>query len=77
MSRYQKIAIFILRLGGCFLLLFGVMGLLYIGAVSLLGSPLPSYDAASLPSGAVWTIAGLAVLYFADRIGAYVGRGLD
>lgn len=79
MNKFQKIAIFLVRLLGIVFLLFGVNGFVY--AAMLVISPIfkiEGYDSTQgIISGAFYFILGLALVLFSNPLGKLIGSGLD
>lgn len=79
MNKFQKIAVFLMRLVGIMCVLFGVNGFLY--TVMLAISPIfriEGFDGTQgLISGAYYFVFGLALILFSGSLGRLIGRGLD
>ena len=79
MNRFQKAAIFLVRLLGSVCLLFGVSGLAYSGILTVSqdvgrGGMTNGY---SLMSGAFYLILGVVLLFLSRPLGKLLGKGLD
>ncbi len=79
MNKFQKIAVFAVRIIGVVSLLFGINGFAY--TLMLLISPafkIDGFDTTQgLISGAFYFILGLALVLFSGPLGRLMGRGLD
>ena len=74
MNQYQKTAIFIVRLAGSVISMFGSMGLLYI---AFFGMSAPSHGHDRVVGSFVWVLVGALLVIFAKPLGLFLGRGLD
>ena len=79
MNKFQKIAIFLVRLLGIVCLLFGINGFVYTAMLVI--SPIfkiEGFDATQgIVSGAFYFILGLALVLFSNPVGKLIGSGLD
>lgn len=79
MNKFQKIAVFLVRLVGIVFLLFGINGFVYTAMLAI--SPIfkiEGFDATQgIISGAFYFILGVALVLFSNPIGKLIGRGLD
>ncbi len=79
MNKFQKIAVFLVRLLAIVFLLFGINGFIYTAMLAI--SPvfkIEGYDATQgIISGAFYFILGVALVLFGNPIGKLIGRGLD
>ncbi len=79
MNKFQKIAVFLIRLLGVLCLLFGVNGFFYtlILAFSQNFQIDGMSGAQGMMSGAFYFIWGLVFILFSGPLGNLIGRGLD
>jgi len=79
MNKFQKAAIFLIRLLGCLCILFGISGLAYSAILAVSqdvgrGGITTGY---SLMSGAFYLILGLILIFLSRPLGSLLGKGLD
>ena len=77
MNPYQKAAALVFRIVGTILVVIGLMGPLYVGALQAMGRSTPSYPQTRWMGSITWIIGGALLVAGAKPLGRRIGGGLE